>query len=162
MAKKQHAWALLTPEAKSLLEQSMIAETGETVTVQDSDGNDMQVPEMHGGFALIGILDGWDFVVGCGMDFIFSAMVTQLQAVGQQVGHAVGVSLAIVDDVPGTETPNYLQLDIAMPTDSKAAINAWLVAHGYGAATGATYREVIEHVGRLCYETYSIEEVTIS
>lgn len=162
MAKKQHAWALLTPEAKALLEQSMVQPSGEFVTVQGSDGNDMQVPEMHGGFALIGILDGWDFVVGCGMDFIFSAMVTQLQAAGQQVGHAVGVLFAIVDDVSGTEMPDYAQLDVEMPTDSKAAISAWLVSHGYEAATGTTYREVIEHAGRLCYETYSIEEVTIS
>lgn len=162
MATKQHAWALLTPEAKALLEQSMVAETGESVTVQDSAGNDVQVPEMHGGFALIGILDGWDFVVGCGMDFIFSAMVTQLQVVGQQVGHAVGVLFAIVDDVTGTETPDYVQLDVAMPTNTKITINTWLVAHGYEVATGTTYREVIECVGRLCYASYTIGKVTIS
>lgn len=162
MAKKQHAWALLTPEAKALLEQSMVQPSGEMVTVQDNDAHETQVPEMHGGFALIGVLDGWDFVVGCGMDFIFSAMVTQLQTVGQQVGHAVGVLFAIVDDVPGTETPDYSLLDVEIPTEPKAAINAWLAGHGYGAATGTTYREIIECAGRLCYERYSIEEVTIS
>ena len=162
MAKKQHAWALLTPEAKALLEQSMVAPTGESVTVLDAYGNDMQVPEMHGGFALIGVLSGWNFVIGCGMDFVFNAMITQLQAVGQQVGHAVGVLFAIVDDEAGTETPNYAQLDVPMPPLHRSAIDAWLVAHGYEAAPGSTYREVIEFVGGLYADDYRVEEVTIS
>ena len=162
MATKQHAWALLTPGTKALLEQSMVQPSGDTVTVTGNDGQPVQVPEMHGGFALIGILDGWDFVVGCGMDFIFAAMVTQLQSVGQQVGHPVGVLFAIVDDVPGTETPDYAQLDVEMPTDAKANIDAWLTGHGYGAATGITYREAIEYVGSLCADDYRVEKVTIS
>lgn len=162
MSKKQHAWALLTPEAKAMLEQSMVAPSGDFVTVQDNDGNDMQVPELHGGFALIGVLSGWDFVVGCGMDSVFSAMIAQLQAVGQQVGQPVGVLFAIVDDVAGTETPDYSMLDAAMPEEAKAPVDAWLVAHEYEIAPGETYREVIEHVGGLCADDYSVEMVTIS
>lgn len=159
---KQHAWALLTPEAKAMLEQSMVAPTGDFVTVQDGDGNDMQVPEMHGGFALIGVLSGWNFVVGCGMDSVFAAMIQQLQAVGQQVGHAVGVLFAIVDDEPGTETPDYSMLDAPMPGEAKAPIGAWLTAHGYEVAPSGTYREIIEHVGGLCDAGYSVGDVTIS
>ncbi len=162
MATKQHAWALLTPEAKSLLEQSMVAETGEFVTVQGANGDDVQVPEIHGGFALIGILNGWDFVVGCGMDSVFQAMVTQLQSVGQQMGHPVGVLFAIVDDEPGTELPDYSQLDVAMPAEPKTSVDAWLTAHGHEATPGTTYREVIEFVGGLCADSYRVGEVTIS
>lgn len=162
MAKKQHAWALLTPEAKSMLEQTMVAPSGDFVTVQDANGNDMQVPELHGGFALIGVLSGWDFVVGCGMDSVFAAMIQQLQAVGVQVGQPVGVLFAIVDDEPGTETPDYSMLDALMPGEAKASIDAWLVAQGYEVTPSGTYREVIEHVGGLCDIGYSVEMVTIS
>lgn len=162
MAIKQHAWALLTPEAKAMLEQSMVAPSGDFVTVQDNDGNDMQVPELHGGFALIGVISGWDFVVGCGMDSVFSAMIQQLQTVGQQVGHAVGVLFAIVDDVAGTETPDYSTLDVEMPGEAKAPVDAWLAAHGHEVTPSGTYREVIEHVGGLCDVGYSVEMVTIS
>lgn len=162
MAKKQHAWALLTPEAKALLEQSMVQPSSEMVTVQDGNGDDVQVPEMHGGFALIGVLDGWDFVVGCGMDFIFSAMVTQLRLIGQQTGSPVGVLFAIVDDLGDTETPDYSQLDAAMPSEAKAPVDSWLIAHGYSASPNGSYRDVIQYVGRLCNKLYAVEEVTIS
>lgn len=159
---KQHAWALLTPEAKAMLEQSMVAPTGDFVTVQDGDGNDMQVPEMHGGFALIGVLSGWNFVVGCGMDSVFAAMIQQLQAVGAQMGQPVGVLFAIVDDELGTETPDYSMLDAPMPGEAKAPVDAWLTAHGYEVAPSGTYREVIERVGGLCSDGYSVGDVTIS
>ena len=147
MAKKQHAWALLTPDAKSLLEQSMVQESGETVTVDGNDGQPVQVPEMHGGFALIESKHGWEMVIGCGMDWVFQAMIQQLQQAGVQAGQPVGVLLAIVDDIDGTEQPDYSQLDAPMPAEAKAAVDAWLVAHGQVAAPSGSYRDVIEHVG---------------
>ena len=149
MAKKQHAWAVLTQQAKSLLEQSMVQPSDEYVTITDNDGNETQVPEMHGGFALIGELGDWRMVIGCGMDFVFSAMIQQLQAVGTQVGSPVGVLLAIVDDFPGTEQPDYSQLDAPMPAEAKATVDAWLVAHGEAAAPSGSYRDAVTYVGNV-------------
>lgn len=156
MAKKQHAWAVLTQQAKSLLEQSMAQPSGETVTITDNDGNETQVPELHGGFALIGELGDWRMVIGCGMNFVFSAMIQQLQAVGTQVGSPVGVLLAIVDDFPGTEQPDYSQLDAPMPAEAKAAVDAWLDAHGHEAATSGSYWNVIERVGEVFRDEFEI------
>lgn len=163
MAKKQHAWALLTPTAQSLLESSMAQPSGKYVTVMDNDGNEMQVAELHGGFALIGQLSGWNMVVGCGMYDVFQSMITQLQTVGAQMGQSVGVLFSIVDDIEGTEQPNYAQLDIEMTVEAKAPIDVWLTAHGHEAAPSGTYREVIEYVGGLCADDgYSVGSVTIS
>ena len=85
-----------------------------------------------------------------------------MQAVGAQVGQPVGVLFAIVDDVTGTEMLDYLMLDVTMPGEAKAAVDAWLVAHGHEVAPGGTYREVIEYAGGLCADGYSVEMVTIS
>jgi len=156
MATKQHAWALLTPDAKSLLEQSMIQESGETVTVTGNDGQPVQIPEMHGGFALIESTHGWEMVIGCGMDWVFQSMIQQLQQAGIQAGQPVGVLLAIVDDLPGTEQPDYSQLDSTMPVDAKASVDAWLVAHGEAIAPSGSYRKVIEHVGGVFRDGFEI------
>lgn len=158
MATKQHAWALLTHEAKFLLEQSMIQPSGETVTVDGDDGQPMQVPELHGGFALIESKHGWEMVVGCGMDWVFQAMIQQLQQAGAQAGNPVGVLLAIVDDFPGTEQPDYSQLDAMMPAESKAAVDAWLSAFGYETTPNGSYRDAIEHVGDVFRPGFQIGE----
>lgn len=158
MAKKQHAWAVLTQQAKSLLEQSMVQPSGETVSVTDNDGNETQVPELHGGFALIGKLGDWRMAIGCGMDFVFESMIQQLQAVGAQAGSPVGVLLAIVDDIDSTEQPDYDQLDAPMPAEAKAAVDAWLVAHGHEAAPSGSYRDIIEHVGEVFRSGFQIGE----
>lgn len=163
MAKKQHAWALLTTQAKALLEQSMVQETGAFVTVKSNDGELVQVPETHGGFTTIALIDGgWQFLLGCGMDWIFQAMITQLQAVGTQVGHSVGVLLAIVDDIEGTEEPDISQLDAWMPGEAKAAVDAWLSTFGYEVAPNGSYRDVIEHVGMLFRDGFAIGQDSIS
>lgn len=158
MAKKQHAWALLTQQAQSLLEQSMAQPTGDFVTFVVHDGHETQVPELHGGFALIASKHGWNMVIGCGMDFVFASMIQQLQAVGAQVGQPVGVLLAIVDDFPDTEQPDYSQLDAPMPAEAKAAVDAWLVAHGEAAAPSGSYREVVEYVGGAFRDGFAIGE----
>ena len=95
----------------------MIQPSGEFVTITDNDGNETQIAELHGGFALIGELGQWRMVIGCGMDFVFASMIQQLQSVGIQVGQPVGVLLAIVDDIDGTEQPDYSQLDAPMPAE---------------------------------------------
>ena len=162
MAKKQHAWALLTHEAKFLLEQSMIQPSGETVTVDGDDGQPIQVPELHGGFALIESKHGWEMVIGCGMDWVFQAMIQQLQQAGVQAGNPVGVLLAIVDDIEGTEQPDYSQLDATMPAEAKAAVNAWLSAFGYESAPSGSYRDVILHVGELFRSGFTLGQDSIS
>lgn len=156
MAKKQHAWALLTPQAQSLLEQSMAQPTGDYVTVMDNNGNETQVAELHGGFVTIGSLNGWNAVFGCGMDWVFQAMIQQLQQAGIQAGQPVGVLLAIVDDFPGTEQPDYSQLDAPMPAEAKASVDAWLVAHGAATAPSGSYRDVIEHVSVVFRDGFEI------
>ena len=158
MATKQHAWAVLTQQAKSLLEQSMV----QYVTVTDSDGNEAQAPELHGGFALIGELGDWRMVIGCGMDFVFSAMIQQLQAVGAQVGTPVGVLLAIVDDIDGTEQPDYSQLDAPITVNAKASVDAWLVAHGEAIAPSGSYRDVVTYVGGVFRPGFAIGEDLIA
>lgn len=156
MAKKQHAWALLTPDAKALLEQSMVQPTGETVTVTGNDGQPVQVPEMHGGFALIESMHGWEMVIGCGMDWVFQSMIQQLQQAGVQAGQPVGVLLAIVDDIEGTEQPDYSQLDTTMPVEAKVSVDTWLSAFGYDIAPSGSYRDVIEHVGSVFRDGFQI------
>ena len=158
MAKKQHAWAVLTQQAKAMLEQSMIQPSGEFVTITDNDGNETQIAELYGGFALIGELGQWRMVIGCGMDFVFASMIQQLQSVGIQVGQPVGVLLAIVDDIDGTEQPDYSQLDAPMPAEVKAPVDAWLVAHGHEAQPHASYREVIEQVGEVFRDGFQMGE----
>jgi hypothetical protein len=162
MAKKQHAWALLTPQAQALLEQSMAQPSGDYVTVMDNDGNETQVAELHGGFALIGNLPGWNAVAGCGMDFAFTAMIQQMQAVGTQMGQPVGVLLAVVDDVEGTEQPDYSQLDRAITEQELTPINAWLVAHGYDVAQSGTARQVVEYVCGLFMDGFTVESVYVA
>lgn len=156
MAKKQHAWALLTHEAKVLLEQSMIQPSGETVMVNGNDGQPMQVPEMHGGLAWIESKHGWEMVIGCGMDWVFQDMIQQLQQAGVQAGQAVGVLLSIVDDIEGTEQPDYSQLDATMPAEAKASVDAWLSTFGYEAMPNGSYRDVIEHVGGVFRDGFEI------
>lgn len=160
-AKKQHAWALLTPTAQSLLEPNIAQATGATVTVTGNDGNPCEVSELHGGFALIGAVNGWNMVIGCGMDFVFQSMVQQLQAVGVQVGSPVGVLLAIVDDLAGTEDPDYAQLDVAVPVESKAPIDAWLTTHQYSLSPDGSYRQVIEYVGGLFRHGFEVGQDSI-
>lgn len=162
MAKKQHAWALLTPQAQALLEQSMAQPTGDYVTVMDNDGNETQVAELHGGFALIGNLPGWNAVAGCGMDFVFSSMIQQLQAVGTQMGQPVGVLLAVVDDIEGTEQPDYSQLDRAITEQELTPIDAWLVAHGYDVAPSGTVRRVVEYVCGLFLPGFDVYQVYVA
>lgn len=147
MAKKQHAWALLAQQAQAMIEPSMAQPSGEFANVTGNDGHLVQVPEMHGGFALIGEIGQWRMLIGCGMDFAFQSMITQLQQAGMQTGTPVGVLLAIVDDIEGTEEPNLSQLDVWMPAEAKANADAWLSAHGYDVSPNGSYRDVIEHVG---------------
>ena len=125
----------------------MVQPSGDTVTVTGNDGQPVQVPEMHGGFALIESKHGWEMVIGCGMDWVFQAMITQLQQVGAQTGYPVGVLLAIVDDLPGTEQPDYSQLDATMPLEDKMTVDTWLSTFGYDTAPNGSYRDVIEYVG---------------
>lgn len=162
MAKKQHVFALLTTQAQAMIEPNMAQPSGDTVTVTGNDGSAIEVPELHGGFALIGSLNGWNMLLGCGMDFVFSSMIAQLQQVGAQVGQPVGVLLAIVDDIDGTEQPDYSQLDTAMTAEAKAPVDAWLVAHGYDAAPDGTLRQVVEYVGGLFLAGFEVGQDSIS
>jgi hypothetical protein len=160
--KKQHAWALLTSQAQALLEPNMAQPSGEYVTVMGNDGNPMQVLELHGGFALISEIGSWRMVIGCGMKSAFDAMVAQLQVVGNQLGHPVGVLLAIVDDVDGTGNPDYTMLDIAIPSEAKQSVDAWLATIGITSAPNGAYRNVIEYVGDLFRGGFMIGQDSIS
>lgn len=162
MSTKQHAWALLTTQAQSLLEPNMAQPSGATVTVTGNDGNLVEVPELHGGFALIGSLHGWNMVLGCGMDFVFESMIQQLQAVGAQTGYPVGVLIAIVDDLPDTEQPDFSQLDATMPVEAKTSVDAWLSTFGYDIAPNGSYLDVILHVGELFRSGFEIGQDSIS
>lgn len=155
---KQHAWALLTQQAQSLSEQNMAQPSGTTVIVMSNDGQLTEMPELHGGFALIGSLSGWNMVIGCGIDWVFQSMIHQLQQAGVQAGQPVGVLLAIVDDFPDTEQPDYSQLDAPMPAEAKAAVDAWLVAHGEATAPSGSYRDVVEYVGNVFRPGFVIGE----
>jgi hypothetical protein len=96
------------------------------------------------------------------MDFAFTAMIQQMQAVGTQMGQPVGVLLAVVDDVEGTEQPDYSQLDRAITEQELTPINAWLVAHGYDVAQSGTARQVVEYVCGLFMDGFTVESVYVA
>lgn len=147
---KQHTFSLLTASAHSAIEPAMSQPTGAMITVLNNDGDEISVPELHGGFVLIGALilndTEWHALLGCGMNTTFAAMRTQLAAAAQASGKLVGVELATIDDYPDTEEPMYEQLDAAPTPQQVGIVNLWLTQHGFEPIVSTTLREMVVFV----------------
>lgn len=97
MAKKQHAWALLAQQAQAMIEPSMAQPSGEFATVTGNDGHLVQVPEMHGGFALIGEIGQWRMVIGCGAGLWLDTQTGDARWRDRQSAERAGAHFAGVD-----------------------------------------------------------------
>lgn len=104
----------------------------------------IEVPELYGGFALVGRLGSWDMVLASGLDTGFDAMIAL-------AGSNVVELVRLGEDWPEMDNP-------ADPT----AINGWLADQGLPAIVPSTNRDLVEQVGSLFMDGFTVQSVYVA
>ena len=140
----QHSFALVRADVAPALTSIANQPTGEFVTVMDNDGNEIQSERLHGGYAYVGQRGYWIMVLASGTDTGFEAM-------RQQAGAGV-IELARL-------TEGWPELDEAADASE---INAWLSAQGLPEIQPGTVREMVEQVGGLFFDGFTVSSVFVA
>lgn len=142
----QHSFSLVRADKAPLLTAIANQPTGEFVTVTANDGSEIQLEELHGGYAWIGQRDIWIMVLASGTDVGFEAM--------RQIAGDGVIELARL-------TEGWPELDEAPDVNTLTAVNAWLVAQGNEAIAPSTVRQMIEAVCGLFQDGFTVNSVYV-
>lgn len=140
---RQHSFALVRADKAAALTAIANQPTGEIVAVTANDGGEIQVEELHGGYAWIGQRGIWIMVLAYGTDTGFDQMRTL-------AGDGV-IELARL-------TEGWPEMD--EPADA-TSVNARLTAQGLPAITPSTVREMTEQIGGLFQDGFTINSVYV-